>query len=1054
MPSRPALCSVPVLLGLISAPALAKAPDFARDVRPILSENCFQCHGPDEENRQADLRLDLKEHALADRDGTTIIHPGSLDGSELWARISTGDEFLVMPPPGSHKSLSGEEKELIRAWIESGAEWSEHWAFVPPKKADVPEGEDPIDYFVRRRLEERGLEPSPRADATTLARRLHLDLLGLPPKPQRVRAFEKAYAERPEEAYRELVDELLASPHFGERMASMWLDAARYGDTSVMHADGPRTMWPWRDWVVDAYNENKPFDEFSIEQLAGDLLPEATVDQKIASGFNRNHPTSDEGGAIPEELRVSYVVDRVQTTANVWMGLTMECAQCHDHKYDPISQREYYAFYAFFNNHTDPGMQTRKGNQAPVVRVPDPAYDARLAEAKGRIEEKKQALQQRRENAREALANWLAAQPAVAPFATVDAELELAHWFPLTEEKGDELADHAAALTAIKTLGSRERIDGPGDCKALKLNGGTEFSLGRPVQLAHDQPFTFSGWIRLEGNASGAVFSSMNVGNAHRGYDFWVQGGSVGAHIVHSWPENAIKVVSKDKLEPKRWHHIVVAYDGSQKAEAVTVWIDGKRSELNVENDTLSKTIETDAPFTIGARSDGSSRFKGAVADLRIYRTALGEDQLTLAKSDPITHILAQPAAHRSEAAESLLYNHYLAAHDEQYRELTDELAAAEENAKRIADNPTTSMIMGDNPPDKMRPTYILNRGAYDQPIKAEVIEPAVPAIFPALDEDQPAERLGLARWLFRDDHPLTSRVAVNNIWQIFFGAGLVRTPGDFGAQGSFPTHPELLDWVAVDFRENGWNVKRLIRQIVLSETYRRSSSVPEAVRAADPSNRWLARASRFRLQAEFVRDSALAASGLLRDDLIGGPGVKPYQPAGLWAEVGLGGNPKFTQDHGDKLYRRSLYTYWKRSAPPPSMLLFDAPTRETCTMQRPRTNTPLQALVVMNDTQFVEASRFLAERMMKEAGDDPQAIARRGFEIVTVRRPNPRELSALLDVYRKSLQSYEQNSEAAQKLLAVGEAKADPNLDPARHAAWTVVANLLLNLDETLTRE
>jgi len=1033
---------------------LGETIDFARDIRPILSENCFHCHGPDEEHREADLRLDLKEHAFAKLDGVSMIEPGDAEASDVWYRISTDDKVDVMPPPKSHKSLTAEEKQLIAAWIESGAEWSDHWSFVPPDKAPVTKSKHPIDHFIQAGLKQSNLSLNAEADPVTLARRLHLDLTGLPPTPERVESFLESYKVDPKTAYNALVYELLASRHFGERMALMWLDAARYGDTSVMHADGPRTMWPWRDWVVQAYNQNMPFDQFSMEQLAGDLIPNATVDQKIASGFNRNHASSDEGGAIPEELRVSYVVDRVQTTSNVWMGLTMECAQCHDHKYDPISQREYYQFYAFFNNHTDPGMQTRKGNQSPVVTIQDPLYDAKLEAAKAKAKLAQETLDQYRGKAAPGFEKWLASTQATQENAAPPGPAKLAHWLPLDEEKGDKLIDQAGALIGTKATGKWNSITKPVKSRAFRLDGRSSFTLRQPVHLPADQPFTISTWIRTEvADANGTILSCMEGSNGLRGYDLGMQKGTLVTHLIHKWPSNAIKVGTTAKLEPKKWYHVVYSYDGSSKASGISMWIDGEKAEIKPQVDKLTEPINANTRFMIGSRAKGSN-FRGALSDLRIYREAFTEADLPAAASNPIDSILAIAPEQRNEDQQDLLLSYYLSTQDEEYKKLVVASASARQSAMDLETSPTTSMIMGDNPQDEMRMTYMLNRGSYDQPMKDQAVVASVPTIFPPLPEGAPGNRLGLAKWLFRPDHPLTSRVAVNQIWQVLLGYGLVHTPGDFGAQGSFPTHPELLDWLAVDFRENGWDVKRLVRQIVTSETYRQSSIPTDAALAGDPNNHLLSRANRFRLQAEFIRDTALSTSGLLIYDL-GGAGVKPYQPPGLWLEVSLGGNAKFVQDKGEDLYRRSLYTYWKRSSPPPSMLIFDAPTRETCTMQRPRTNTPLQALVTMNDTQFVEAARFLAERMMAEAtSEKPEAIAERGFQLVTLRSPNEREMTALMDVYQSSLSSYQSAPESAEALLKTGEAPGNSELPPQEHAAWTVVANLLLNLDETLTRE
>ena len=1040
---------------------VAAEVDFARDIRPILSDHCFHCHGPDEESRGADLRLDVKEAMFApNKDGVTAVHPGNLEKSELWYRITTDDEDDIMPPPKSPKpALNKRQQALIKDWIESGAKWAEHWSFAVPQKEEAPANSHPIDHFVRKHLKGQGLSLSPQADPTTLARRLHLDLTGLPPKPSLVRAFLASWEKDPDKAYDKLLDELLANRHFGERMALMWLDAARYGDTSVMHADGPRTMWPWRDWVVDAYNNNKPFDEFSIEQLAGDLIPEATLQQKVASGFNRNHATSDEGGAIAEELRVQYVVDRVQTTANVWMGLTMECGQCHEHKYDPISQEEYYHFYAFFNNHTDPGMQTRRGNQNPVIEVVSEEQQKKKAVAQEKVDAITKKLDDRKKAARGDFDIWADEQfleiasgeekEPIEPAGLV-AHLPLDSFEKnltkdLVRKKGQNRLHGKAKAQKEGKFGGSVKIEGNGFVE-VKDFGDFEWN----------RPFSFGCWLKTDkGNLGGGIFSKMDESNSFRGYDLWIQNGQPGTHIVHKWQDNAVKIVGKKKINPKEWNHIFVTYNGTGKAAGTAVYLNGERLDHNVEADGLNATIITDKPVRIGRRYAGSQVNGAEIDDVRFYDRELSAEEVkALNGSDPIGPLLAIAAAERTPEQTNTLLEHYLRNLDKPYKKLVEDRRKADAEVAKLQKTKVTTMIMADFPANKMRKTYLLNRGAYDQPKKEKEFEPNVPAILPPLPKDSPKNRLTLAKWLFSDDHPLTSRVAVNHIWQLFFGHGIVQTPRDFGAQGSFPTHPELMDWLAVDFRDNGWDVKRLVRQILTSDTYKQTSNATQELLAKDPSNNLLARATRFRLQAEFIRDSALYTSGLLRTDLTGGPGVKPFQPKGLWAEVGLGGNPKFKQDTGDKLYRRSIYSYWKRSAPPPNMVIFDAPTREVCTVKRPRTNTPLQALVTMNDPQFVEASRFLAERMMKEAGEKPADRASHGFELVTLRKPSQKELSALLQVHKTGLASYMESKEDAQALLKIGDAPADTSLPTEQHAAWTLVANLLLNLDETITRE
>jgi len=1043
-------------LGLFAVPAsLGKEINFSRDIRPILSDRCFSCHGPDEENRKAKLRLDLKSDAFADKDGVTAFVAGSIENSESWHRIISDDPDELMPPPKAKKPLTKKEVELIKQWIESGANWTEHWSFSAPAKQEPPsvskdwesEVQNPIDRFILAELPGENVSPSPEADRRTLLRRITFDLTGLPPTPAERDAF---LNDKSEAAFETVVDRLLASPHFGERMALMWLDAARYGDTSVMHADGPRDMWPWRDWVVQAYNENQPYDQFSIEQIAGDLLPNPTNAQLIASGFNRNHPSSDEGGAIPEELRVSYVADRVKTTSNVWLGLSMECVQCHDHKYDPISHREYYQFYAYFNNTADPGMQTRRGNQAPFVEVVTDIEEGKLAE----IETKLTVLKKKTNEQKVTALKPGIPEGKTEPGAdTANRYKDLAHFFPL---------DDAVGSRALIDAGGRK--DASGDIPILRapdakygqgieLQGKRIFDAPEFTEFDNKSKFTLAAWIKIEdANAGGAVFAKVDVANNHRGYDFWMQKGKPGIHIINTWPSNAVKVVSETGLQPGKWQHVAITYNGGGTPDSVKIYIDGVLAKQTVETKgkKLTATIKNDVPFRIGGRSGGPG-FKGFVDDIQIYKRDLNEKEIAWAQRDLVSESLDTLAAKRhgtqKRIAEASLLNQskpFLAA-------LSEGLKAGIEREK-ILSGKTTSMVMQDNPPETMRKTYILDRGQYDSPREEEAIPVGTPAILPPMPENAPNNRLGLAEWLFSEDHPLTSRVAVNQLWQLFFGHGIVRTPADFGAQGEFPTHPELLDWLAVDFRESGWDTKRMIRQIVLSRSYRQSSHLGPQDLEHDPENRLFARASRPRLAAEMIRDNALALSGLLVKTA-GGPGTKPYQPPGLWAEVALGGNPKFVQDKGDKLFRRTLYTYWKRSAPPPAMVIFDAPNRETCVVQRPITNTPLQALAAMNDIQMIEASRHLAERVLKEGGDSEEAKAGWAFELSTARKPESGELVELLDVYRAGLEKFGSDEEKAIALLSAGDSKRDESLPKDQHAAWTVVASLLLNLDEVMTR-
>lgn len=978
-----------------------------------------------------------------------MIVAGDADASEFVVRILSKDADEMMPPADSHKKLSAKEIDLLTRWVDQGAMWTQHWSLIPPARPAIPPADEgiasPIDAFVSRSLAEEGMRLSKQASREKLIRRVTYDLTGSPPTIDEIDHF---LSDTSGDAYERLVDRLLDSPRYGERMALAWMDAARYGDTSVYHADGPRDMWAWRDAIVDAYNNNMPFDEFSICQLAGDLVPDASLQQRVLAGFNRNNGTTDEGGAFAEEYRVEYAVDRVKTTSTVWLGLTMECAQCHDHKYDPISQEDYYRFYAFFNVSRDGGMQTRKGNAEPSLPIPDPdkekqrpIVEEQLSRASGRMA----SIQSECEPA---LADWLNAQESGTDEIAsepADCLVQVA----LLEGDGKSLADSLDSTRVGEIHGKIEWVKSRYDW-ALKFDGSNYVDLGNVADFERTDSFSYGGWVKPQKKSGqGAMLARMDDANSHRGYDLFV-GETVSVHIINTWPANAIKVTSKKKLKPDQWQHVFATYDGSSKAKGIKIYVDGEIWDWKIEQNGLTETIKTEKSLLIASRHQGA-RFRGVVDEVAVYDRKLEDAEVqSLSKALPIRAILAVDPDKRSDEQVNAIRQYYLMTENAEYQELHKKADSLTKQVEDLKKPLTTVMIMGDM--EQPRETFILNRGAYDSPTDKKV-EPGTLPVLPPMDTDSPRNRLGLAKWLFRDDHPLTARVTVNRYWQMLFGVGLVATPEDLGAQGEFPSNPELLDWLAVDFRESGWDVKRLLKQIVISQTYRQSSqSTPEAYQA-DPQNRLLGRGPRFRLQGEFIRDTALDLSGLLVD-MVGGPGVKPYQPPGLWAEVGLGGNPKFVQDHGEKLYRRSLYTYWKRSAPPPSMQIFDAPTREKCTIRRARTNTPLQALVTLNDTQFVEAARHFAERMIHDGGRTTDDRIAYGFRLATARRPSDTERTVLVDMLSDALERYKNNAESAKSLLAVGESTRDEALEIAHHAAWTIIASSILNLDETLTRE
>ena len=990
------------------------AVHFHRDVRPILAQNCFQCHGPAEANREADLRLDLEDGIRQAFEG------GSLEDSEGWRRITAEDEDERMPPVDSHLQLEKDQISVIEKWIIQGAQWQGHWSFITPIKppvpglASTPSASDPgatspavnnvilnntivnnatvnnvivnntivnnaIDAFIDARLETEKLVPNPEADRERLLRRVTFDLTGAPPTIEQMDAF---LADRSENAYEKVVDRLLASPRFGERMALAWMDLARYGDTSVFHADGPRDMWLWREWVIRAYNANKSFDQFTIEQLAGDLLPEPTIEQRVATGFNRNNATTDEGGAIEEEFRVEYAVDRVKTTSMVWLGLTLECSQCHEHKYDPISQEEYYQFFAYFNQSADGGLQTRGGNAAPLVAVPNQQASRQLAA----LEKKISGVQQRFER------------------ATEFQQRDQRRWEQELKSDKKAFVLTSGPWHALGPIRAKNRSE------AFELDFGVE----RIPDL--DKPVGQYRWKERSDLKDGGVHNLADGKNDVHYFARKLTATQAGVVRLSLGSDDAIKLWVNGKK--------VLANDVGRAAAA-------DQDQLNVdveegENTILAKVIN------YGGR--GGFYFN-------IGQGIVPGDILTLINKED---------SQRDETEQKKLQDYFVKNSWRRGRLLTGELQELQAQKKKIKDTQQTVMVMQDVA--KPRDTYLLMRGDYASPQKDKPLRPGVPAVLPPIDSDAPPNRLGLAEWLVRSDNPLTPRVAMNRYWHMFFGIGLVKTLEDFGSQGDWPTHPELLDWLAADFVESGWNIKRAIKQMMMSATYRRSSRASPALLQRDPENRLLARGPRFRLQGEFIRDNALAASGLLVGT-IGGPSVKPYQPPGLWNEVSIDTGLRFTQDHGDKVYRRSMYIYWKRSAPAPSMTIFGTPSRETCTVRRARTNTPLQALVTLNDQQFVEAARSLAQRVMQHDDWSLERKITTAYRLVTGVRPNEKIRTTLLDTYQQELAVFQQQPERAQQLLAIGESKRDERLDLVQHAALTIVASVILNLDQALTR-
>ena len=1013
------------LFALLAATVLSgQEIEFNRDIRPILSDQCFACHGPDAAKRKTKLRFDTEAGARIElAKGRFAIVPGDPERSELVRRVTSADTAVRMPPAyAGRAALSADEIERIRRWIAQGARWQPFWSFIPPQRPALPAVRDekwarnPIDRFILARLEREGLQPAPEADKAALLRRVSLDLTGLPPTPAQVDAF---LQDASPDAYGKAVDRLLASPRYGERMAFRWMEAARYGDTNGYQTDGPRDMWRWRDWVIDAFNRNLPFDRFTIEQLAGDLLPGATLEQKIATGFNRNHRTSGEGGIIPEEYRVEYVADRAQTTAIVWMGLTVGCARCHDHKYDPISQKEFYRLFAYFNRIPDEkGFVWNYGNEDPLVKAPLPEHVQKLADLDRQVAAAQARFDGMQPQLRAAQRTW---ERSAAPAALRD-------WIP---EEGLVFRSGRETTKAAGCDGSASECAWPAGEAAQHFDGKHYLEGdGKIADFDYMQPFTMAAWIQPE-SGSGAIVSHVEDYFEGMGHAVLLVDGRIRVHILRRWTDLGIRVESAAPVALHQRQHVAVTYDGERKAAGVRIYVNGEPVAVKVLFDQNTEPIHhPKTPLRIGAGA--GLRFTGTIEDVSIWKRALGPEEAAV--------VAGEPAAKRAawflerEAPPEIRRAH-------------EELAVLRRERKEFFAQIPTVMVMADS--GTPRDTFLLKRGAYDAP--GEKVTAGLPEVLAAPGPEWEKDRLGLARWLVDRKNPLTARVAVNRFWQSFFGFGIVKTVDDFGAQGEFPVHPELLDWLATEFMESGWDVKALQKTIVMSATYRQSARVGAELLQKDPDNRLLARGPRFRLGPEVIRDQALAVSGLLVEK-VGGPSVKPYQPAGLWQE--LGGGSGYKQDTGGGLYRRSLYTYWKRTVAPPFMVNFDSPNREQCSVFENRTNSPLQALELMNDVTFLEAARKLAERMITEGGASPEERVSYGYRLVLARAPDAPRRKALLKALDGFAAGFRADAGAAREFLKQGESAARPGLDERELAAYASLASLILNLDETITKE
>jgi mono/diheme cytochrome c family protein len=1031
---------------LVSTPsAVAGNIDFARDIRPILSDHCFACHGPDANKRKAELRLDLKEPAFGKaKSGAVAIVPGDLEKSELIRRICATDPDDVMPPPKELKVLKPEQVELLKQWVKEGAKWTGHWSFEPVKPVAVPDipGQGPIDAFVQARLAREGLKPAPEENPARLLRRVSLDLTGLPPSVAEVDAFMEASARDRDAALSAAVDKLMASPHFGERLAVPWLDLARYGDTSGYHNDSLRDMWLWREWVIKSFNAGMPFDRFTIEQIAGDLLPNASIEQKVASGFHRNVMTSDEGGLIEQEYLNLYIVDRVATTGVTWLGLTVACAQCHDHKYDPVTQKDFYQVYAFFHNVPENGKDgVRDRNPQPFLQVPSAPQlaeqqrlDGELAAADKQARELGQSLDAKQPEWEKKLVASGQAEEPKGPWVKIPLDAD-----------GNGASDDGKEIEGAVN-GEGTFVEGSvGNSYRVEQKGWIEY--GDRFGFEKDQPFTVSAWLRLKPQG-GSPFGRMEAGGNLRGWDVEFHGTKPSVHLSNTWPANAIHVQGQRDLPANEFLHFAVTYDGSGKGSGVRMYVNGQLENTNVAVDTLTDTIKTPEPFSIGRRGATAAPFTGRVDDFRAYDRALPAADVASLGGGATLAIAAIPADKRTPEQIAQLQKLFRETQAPEFAEAQKKVADLRKAKEELEKSIPNTMVMSEM--EKPRDTFIKVRGQYDQ--DGEKVAAGVPGFLPQIPpraDGKSLNRVDFAKWLVSQEQPLTARVTVNRWWAMLFGNGLVKTVNDFGSQGEWPSHAELLDWLAGDFMTD-WNTKRVLKQIVMSATYRQSARVAPELLARDSENRLLARGPRQRLDAEIIRDNALAIAGILNPQL-GGRSIKPEQPPGTW-EINEMGGYNYDKSKGADLYRRGLYVYWRRSTVYPSFVTLDAPTREFCSAQRAKTSTPLQSLVLMNDPVFVEAARAFAQRILKEGGADNAARLRFAWRTALARMPADKEIEILARTLDAQLLTYDKDKTAAAALVKIGDLPKPDGINESELAAWTALGNVLLNLNETIT--
>lgn len=1031
------IATVLVICNLKSAVA-EQAVTFNEDIRPILSDKCFFCHGPDSSKREAELRLDDRESAIS----SGAIVPGDAEKSAVIQRVLSDDAEVVMPPGHAKLGrLTSTEIETLKAWIEAGAEYENHWSFIPIKSMQTNDEtiSSTLDEVIQSSLSKRGLSQQPPASRTSLIRRLSFDLTGLPPTPAEVDAF---LNDEDPKAVERLVDRLLASPRYGERMAVDWLDISRYADSYGFQVDREREVWQWRDWVIDSFNRNQPFNEFVTWQLAGDLLPNATHEQILATAFNRLHQQESEGGSVEEEYRVEYVSDRVQTFATAFLGLTLECARCHDHKYDPISQKEYYQLFSMFQNIDEAGLYSyfTLSPPTPALTLTNADSDQKLKDLREKVIQLEAKVAEQRETSRAEFDKWLSVESLnEIRFGTGEQAR-----FAMDALEGSNLANSVKKEQPAVLRGENKLVEG-------RQGQAIQFSGDDPVELPlgnfhRHQPFSVSLWLKTPDEKSRAVVMHRSrawTDAASRGYELLIEDGRLKWSLIHFWPGNAASIGVKGKLPINQWVHVTVTSDGSSRAVGLSIYVDGQKAEVEVLKDALTREITGGGGdnITLGERFRDRGFRGGAIDDLRVFDLALTPlEALSVFDEKQAAGAIAGAPEELTEQTRDELFEWYLLRKDSAFQTALQELQQARTEEAKYLESLKEIMVMRELPQPK--PAYVLFRGEYNQ--RREEVQAGVPHALSPFPEGAPNNRLGLAQWLTDPQHPLMARVTVNRIWQSLFGRGLVKTSEDFGSQGSRPLYPDVLDALADYFIRSGWNTKKLIKAMVMTATYQQNSVADAALMADDPDNELLARGPRFRLPAEMIRDNALLAAGLLKEK-IGGPPVNPYEMSEAFKPAGVSG--------GDDAYRRSLYTNWRRTGPPPALLAFDAPRRAVCTAKRERTDSPLQALILLNGVQYIEASRNLGQELWTLGQGNPEAMIVEGCQRCWSRKPDEVELKILTQLWNEQVKHFEANPESANQLLAIGNRPRDTNIGPAQAAAATVLAQALMNHDECVVK-